>query len=109
MKVFCSGTILQGTVRMHEIVISEPGTQLSEYGCGVRCRIDRDVIALDGFDERLGYTVAPGQAVRSSAGPKQKTNAWQEGASMYEVLPFSPEGHTLFLHGFAGVTSDLLT
>jgi hypothetical protein len=23
---------------------------------------------------------------------------------MYEVLPFSREGHTLFLHGFAGVT-----
>jgi hypothetical protein len=53
-------TILQGAVRMHKIVISEPATQLRQYGRGVRCRIDSDVIALDGFDERLGHTAALG-------------------------------------------------
>jgi hypothetical protein len=60
-------TILQGAVRMHEIVISEPGTKLSQYGRSVGCGIEPDVIALEGFDERLGHAVTLGRSVRSSA------------------------------------------
>jgi hypothetical protein len=60
-------TILQGTVRVHEIVIGEPGTQLRQYGCGIRRRIDRDVVALEGFDERLSHAIALRRGVRGSA------------------------------------------
>jgi len=35
----------------------EPGGQLSDDGFSIRGWIDRDVVALEGFDERLGHAV----------------------------------------------------
>jgi hypothetical protein len=40
-------------VRVKIVVMLEPGGQLSDDGFSIRGWIDRDVVALEGFDERL--------------------------------------------------------
>jgi len=42
-------TILQGAVRMHEIVVGEPGTKLSQYARSVGRGSEPDVIAHEGL------------------------------------------------------------
>src|ERR1700680_1722096 len=43
---------------MHGIVVLHPDVNESKGGSGIRDRADLDVVALEGFDERFGHTVA---------------------------------------------------
>jgi len=43
---------------MHGIIVLHPDVDESKGGSGIWDRVDQDVVALEGFDERFGHAVA---------------------------------------------------
>ena len=60
-------TILQGAMRMHEVVIGKPSMQLCKHRGGIGCRVNPHVVTLEGFHERLGHAIALWRAVRRAS------------------------------------------